>query len=108
MGLPTVSNLSSDQRPRTFASPVADRPPRVASHIVRAESVTAANCAHKDCERTDVSPLELRLMREGELIETRTYQFCPDHRRQLLGLKESRTLPPAEWFAPGYMPDIRS
>ena len=52
--------------------------------------------------------LELRLLREGELIETRTYQFCPDHRRQLLALKGSQTLPPAEWFAPGYMPDIRA
>lgn len=67
-----------------------------------------ANCAHKDCERTDARPLELRLLREGELIETRTYQFCRDHRRQLLGLKKSRTLPPVEWFALGYMPDIRS
>jgi hypothetical protein len=71
--------------------------------------VTTAICAHKDCERTDATPLELRhFSRDGELIETRIFQFCLDHRRQLYAVKESRTLPPAEWFAPGYMPEIRS
>jgi hypothetical protein len=65
-------------------------------------------CAHKDCKRTDASPLELlRFSREGELLEVRTFQFCDDYRMQLYAVKESRTLPPADWFAPGYMPDVR-
>lgn len=71
--------------------------------------MTAAICAHKDCERTDATPVELRhVSRDGELIETRIYQSCLDHTRQLDAVKESRTLPPAESFAPGYMPEIRS
>ena len=56
-------------------------------------------CDHKDCERTDASPIELELMsRDGELLETVTYHFCPEHREQLLRLEMSRTLPPEEWF----------
>ncbi len=65
-------------------------------------------CAHKDCEHTDATPLELNLVREGVVVETRTYRFCPEHKGQLFRLKKSRTLPPEEWFAPGDMPDIRS
>ena len=60
--------------------------------------MNAVNCDHKDCERTDASPVELRLLRDGEVIETSTYHFCPEHKRQLFRLKKSRTLPPAEWF----------
>jgi hypothetical protein len=58
-------------------------------------------CDHKDCERTDTTPVELTLLtRDREVVETRTYHFCPDHSRQLLRLKTSRTLPPEEWFEP--------
>jgi hypothetical protein len=71
--------------------------------------MNATICDHKDCERTDASPLEMHLFsRDGELIETYTFQFCLEHREQLLSIEESKTLPPREWFAPGYMPDVRS
>ena len=71
--------------------------------------MNAAACDHKDCERTDADSLELlHFSREGELIEVRTYQFCREHKMQLYGVEESRTLPPADWFAPGYMPEVRS
>ena len=66
-------------------------------------------CAHKDCKRTDAESLELlHFSREGVLLEVRTFQFCHEHKMQLYGVKESRTLPPADWFAPGYMPEVRS
>ena len=44
----------------------------------------------------------------GEVKDKRTYHFCPEHRDQLFDLKWSRTLPPEEWFAPGFVPDVRS
>jgi hypothetical protein len=70
--------------------------------------MNAASCAHKDCERTDANPVEVHLLsRERELLHTCTYHFCPDHERQLLDIEVSETLPPAEWFAPDYMPDVR-
>jgi hypothetical protein len=70
---------------------------------VRAQSVNAVlwnfDCDHKDCERTDATPVVLtRLNRDGELVEKFTYCFCPGHREQLLRLKETKTLPPREWF----------
>jgi hypothetical protein len=70
---------------------------------VRAQSVNAVlwnfDCDHKDRERTDATPVVLtRLNRDCELVEKVTYCFCPDHRQQLLRLKETRTLPPQEWF----------
>jgi hypothetical protein len=70
---------------------------------VRAQSVNAVlwnfDCDHKDCERTDATPVVLtRLNRDCELVEKVTYCFCPDHREQLFRLKETRTLPPQEWF----------
>ena len=71
--------------------------------------MNAATCDHKDCERTDTSPLELlSFSREGELTQVRTYQFCEEHKLELYGVKGSRTLPPEEWFAPGYMPEVRT
>jgi hypothetical protein len=61
--------------------------------------VNAAICDHKDCERTDATPVYFtHRSRDGEVLDTFTYYFCPDHRMQLLELKESRTLPPEEWF----------
>jgi hypothetical protein len=61
--------------------------------------VNAVICDHKDCERTDATPLELELYsRDKELIDTRTFHFCPQHRAQLFALEETKTLPPAEWF----------
>jgi hypothetical protein len=36
--------------------------------------------------------------RDGELVGKFTYCFCPEHREQLFSLKETRTLPPEEWF----------
>jgi hypothetical protein len=55
------------------------------------------------------SPPHLLLApREGEVKDERTYHFCPEHRDQLFDLKWSRTLPPEEWFAPGFVPDVRS
>ena len=44
----------------------------------------------------------------GEVKDKRTYHFCPEHRDQLFDLKWSRTLPPEEWFAPGFVPDVHS
>jgi len=56
-------------------------------------------CDHKDCESTDASPVELRRFnRDNVFVEAWTYHFSPEQRRQLLSLKTSRTLPPAEWF----------
>ena len=67
--------------------------------LIPSQSVNAAICDHKDCERTDASPLELTLMsRERDVLETSTYYFCPEHRDQLFQLEESRTLPPEEWL----------
>jgi hypothetical protein len=71
--------------------------------------VNATICAHKDCKRTDARPIEMtRYSKHCEFIETRTYQFCPDHVEQLFSIKQSKWLPPADWFAPGYMPEINS
>lgn len=68
-----------------------------------------AVCEHKDCERTDATPVYMTLRsREGEVKDKRTYHFCPEHREQLFALEESRTLPPEDWFAPGYVPDVHS
>ena len=36
---------------------------------------------------------------DEKLLDTHTFYFCPDHREQLFRLKETKTLPPAEWFA---------
>jgi hypothetical protein len=71
--------------------------------------VNAATCDHKDCECTDATPLEMHLFsQDGELIRTYTFQFCLEHRKQLIAIEVSDSLPPADWFTPGYMPDVRS
>ena len=49
---------------------------------VRAQSVNAVlwnfDCDHKDCERTDATPVVVTLLnRDGELVEKFTYCFCP-------------------------------
>ena len=54
--------------------------------------MNAAICDHKDCERTDATPVYSTLLsRDGEVLDTYTYYLSPDHRMQLLQLKESRT-----------------
>jgi hypothetical protein len=60
--------------------------------------VNGEKCQHKDCERTDATPVELMLYRRGELVDERTYYFCRGHREELHGLKTTPTLPPAEWL----------
>lgn len=61
--------------------------------------MNAVLCEHKDCERTDAIPLEWTLKSpDGEVEETGTYHFCPEHRDQLFALETTETLPPAEWF----------
>lgn len=67
--------------------------------------MTARICDHKDCEG-EASPIDTWLIRDGEVIDARTYYFCLEHRLQLHSLDKPRTLPPEEWFAPGYMPEI--
>jgi hypothetical protein len=60
--------------------------------------VNAVICDHKDCERTDATRVDFEhWSKDGEFLDKLTYYFCPDHRKQLLELKESRTLPPEEW-----------
>jgi hypothetical protein len=57
------------------------------------------DCDHKDCERTDAAPVVFTCRnRDDELVGKYTYCFCPEHRKQLLSLKKTRTLPPEEWF----------
>jgi hypothetical protein len=51
-------------------------------------------CEHKDCERTDASPVEFMLYRRGELVDQRTFYFCLEHRKALHALKTTPTLPP--------------
>ena len=56
-------------------------------------------CEHKDCERTDATPLEFRHYdQDGEFLDASRWHFCPEHKRQLFALEETKTLPPAEWF----------
>jgi hypothetical protein len=71
--------------------------------VVRTQSATAVfynfDCDHKDCGRTDATPVVFtHRNRDGELVGKFTYCFCPEHREQLFSLKETRTLPPEEWF----------
>ena len=69
---------------------------------------SAVICEHKDCERTDATPLYSTLRsRDGEVLETFTYHFCPEHRNLLFSLEWTPTLPPEDWFAPGFVPDVR-
>ncbi len=57
-------------------------------------------CQHKDCERTDATPVEFKRYNpdETELLDERTYHFCLEHRDALFALECTKTLPPAEWF----------
>ena len=56
-------------------------------------------CDHKDCDRTDATPVEfMHYSRDEEFLGAHTLHFCPEHRMRLLELKETKTLPPAEWF----------
>ena len=58
-------------------------------------------CDHKDCERV-AGPLFFTLYsRHGELLDERTFYFCPEHRDALFALEETRTLPPDEWLPAG-------
>ena len=70
--------------------------------------MNAVSCDHKDCERTDATPVYMTLRsREGEVKDKRTYHFCPEHRDQLSALEWTKTLPPEDWFAPGFVPEVR-
>jgi transposase len=60
--------------------------------------VNGEPCEHKDCERTDATPVEVMLYRRGELVDERTYHFCREHREALHALETTPTLPPAEWL----------
>jgi hypothetical protein len=62
-------------------------------------------CQHKDCERTDATPVEFMLYRRGELVDERTFHLCLEHRKALHALKTTPTLPPAEWLE-GADPDV--
>jgi hypothetical protein len=56
-------------------------------------------CQHKDCKRTDATPIVQTLYSENlEFKDERTYYFCREHREQLHSLKGSSTLPPVEWL----------
>jgi hypothetical protein len=55
-------------------------------------------CDHQDCDRT-ARPLFFTLYsRHGELLDERTYYFCPEHRDALFALEATSSLPPAEWL----------
>jgi hypothetical protein len=53
--------------------------------------VNAAICDHKDCERTDATPVHFEhWSRDGEVLDDSfTYYFCLDHRLQLHELKRA-------------------
>ena len=66
-------------------------------------------CDHKDCERTDATPFVFTSRsREGEFLGRSTFYFCREHGDQLAALEWTKTLPPEDWFAPGFVPDVRS
>jgi hypothetical protein len=68
--------------------------------------VNGEPCQHKDCERTDATPIVSTLYsRDLEFLDERTYYFCREHREQLHTMKGSSTLPPAEWLEPIEDPD---
>jgi hypothetical protein len=46
--------------------------------------------------------------REGKLKDVWTFYFCEEHKLALYDVDNSRTLPPEDWFAPGYVPQVRT
>ena len=67
-------------------------------------------CNHKDCERTDATPVYIDTAGAGRarlrtsapttsVLSTGSSSFALE--------KSRKALPPEEWFAPGFVPDVR-